>query len=897
MKTILTLCFLLSATFSFCQCPVNIDFESGNFTNWQCYIGRTYTTGGQNVININPSPPVDNRHEIISSSSTTPLDYYGNFPRHCPYSGSNFSVKLGNENSGFEAEGLSYTFQIPASADTFSITYFYAVVFENPGHPDPEQPRFFVTAYDVVTGNLINCASYNYVSTASIPGFQQSTVDSTVLFKDWTPASIDFSGLAGRQVRLEFKTADCTQGAHFGYAYLDVGTGCGGLTTVAALCGSSNSVVLNAPFGFQNYTWYNGNYSVVVGNQQNVTISPAPPANSLFHVDMVPYPGFGCRDTADAMVTALPVPDTPTAISLHEYCQFATAQALSASPSNPNSLLWYTNATGGIGATQAPVPSTASSGIFHYYVTQKVLFGCESERKEVKVIVNPTPISSFIVNNDRQCQGQNNFIFTNTTTNTLPNAVYTWDFGDGNSSTLPNPNHSYANYGTYTVKLNVLNLPNCDNTFTKQVYVLAEPLADFSYPPMICEQQTPVLLTDNSTVPGNLGSINEWRWLIGSTVSTAQSPIAFFANGGNLPVKLIVRTIEGCLSAEKLVNLQVHYRPKANFNFNGLFCENEIINFRDQSILPGNTSSDRISSWHWQIDNIINSSIQNPEFILAPGNHQINFISETNVGCKSIQKDSTFTIYGKPKIDIAINDSCINRDIFFNAISSNSNLVTKWFWNFNNQGFLQRNQFIIRRYTTEQNNPIKLIGQTVNGCKDTLTRPFRIYENHAFAGRDTIAALSQPVQLDAGGSNMLYYSWSPSLGLNSSSIRNPIANLDRDQLYVLNSMSIYGCDARSEIFIKRYKGPELFIPSAFTPNNDGLNDVLKVIPVGIKAFYSFAVYNRFGNRLFYTNDYTRGWDGTFHGEKSAPGTYVYLIRALDYHGKEIMKKGTVVLLR
>lgn len=897
MKLIFTLLSLLSSTFSFCQCPVNIDFESGNFSNWQCYIGTTYTSGVQNVINLSPSPPVNGRHEIISSSSMPLLDSYGNFPRLCPYSGSNFSVKLGNKNTDSEAEGISYTFQIPTSADTFSITYFYAVVFENPGHPEPEQPRFFVKAYDVLTGNLINCASYNYVSTASIPGFQKSTIDSTVLYKDWTPASIDFSGLAGRQVRLEFKTADCTKGAHFGYSYIDVGTGCGGLTTVAALCGSSNSVVLNAPYGFQNYTWYNANYSVVVGNQQNLTISPAPPANSLFHVDMVPYPGFGCRDTADAMVTALPVPDTPIARSIYDYCQFESAQQLSATPSNPNSLLWYTTYSGGIGASQAPIPSTASPGIFSYFVTQKVLFGCESERKEVIVNVKPTPNTSFIVNNNRQCQLTNNFIFTNNTTNTAANAVYTWDFGDGNSSTLPNPTHSYNNYGIYTVKLNVLNPPLCDNTYTSQVYVVADPVADFSYTPVVCERQTPVVLTNNSSVPGNSGSINQWRWIIGSTVSNAQSPASFLANGGNLPIKLVVGTTEGCFSSEKFVTLPVHYRPNADFNFTGIFCDNETINFRDQSILPVASSPDRVSIWHWQIDNIINSSVQNPELILSAGNHQINLISETNIGCKSIKKDSSFVIYGKPKISIEINDSCINRSIIYNAVSNNSNPVNAWFWNFNNEGPRYGNQSITRRYSYEQNNPIKLIGQTIKGCKDTLVRPFRIYENHAFAGHDTIAAISQPIQLNAGGTNMLYYSWSPSIGLNSNRIRNPIANLDRDQMYELMSMSIYGCESLSRIFIKRYKGPELFIPSAFTPNNDGLNDVLKVLPVGIKTFYSFSVYNRFGNRLFYTTDYSIGWDGTFRGEKSITGTYVYLIRALDYYGKEILKKGTVLLLR
>ena len=102
------------------NCPVNIDFELGNFTGWQCYIGSVDTANLSNVITLIPSPPVAGRQEIIDGQ-TAGNDPYGNFPKACPYSG-RYSVKLGNTGSGKEAEGISYTFQIPANADTFSLT-------------------------------------------------------------------------------------------------------------------------------------------------------------------------------------------------------------------------------------------------------------------------------------------------------------------------------------------------------------------------------------------------------------------------------------------------------------------------------------------------------------------------------------------------------------------------------------------------------------------------------------------------------------------------------------------------------------------------------------------------------------------------------------------------------
>src|SRR6185436_20929402 len=128
----------------------------------------------------------------------------------------------------------------------------------------------------IVSGAVIDCASYNYVSTSSLPGFQHSNLGFDVLYKDWTPASIDFSGLSGRQVTLEFKTADCTLGGHFGYAYLDVGSGCSNILATAPYCVETNSLLLNAPYGFQFYTWYNEDYTQVLGHDQNLTLSPPP---------------------------------------------------------------------------------------------------------------------------------------------------------------------------------------------------------------------------------------------------------------------------------------------------------------------------------------------------------------------------------------------------------------------------------------------------------------------------------------------------------------------------------------------------------------------------------------------------------------------------------------------
>lgn len=876
------------------NCPPNIDFENGTFSGWQCFTGQTYTNGNQNVIQLNPSPPTPGQHEIISAA-TAGLDRYGGFPTLCPYGG-NYSVKLGNNYSGAEAEGLSYTFQIPASVDTFSLTYYYAVVFEDPNHASYQQPRFFVTAYEVSTGALINCASYNYVSTSSLPGFEVSTVNNSVLYRNWTPASIDFSGLAGKTVRIEFKTADCTLGGHFGYAYVDVGTDCGGLIVAASLCGSTNSVQLSGPYGFKDYTWYNADYSVVVGNQQNVILTPPPPANTLFHVDMVPFPGFGCRDTADATVIPAPVPDTPIARSFYQYCQFQQATALTATASPGHDLLWYTTPTGGTAAAIPITPSTQTAGLFKYYVAQRKPFGCESPRKEILVNVTPLPTAAFSINGSTQCFKTQDFIFTNTSSNVTDSTVYSWNLGDGTISQQQQLHHVYANAGNYTVKLKVFTPPGCSHEISQTIKVAPNPVARAEFPASACENQTPITLKDVSYVPSGGGPISNWEWWTGSTVLTGQNPAPFLSAPGSLTVRQVVKTTDGCLSDTNTFTIAVHYRPLVQFSHSTLLCNNEPIRFTDKSALPREAAPDIINTWNWQFNNAITVTEKEFSIQLNAGPNRVTFFSETNMGCRSEVADSMIMINEKPVLGLTINDSCINRLIEYQALNLGGAPASKWFWDFGT-GLRQGPSRITNRYPYTLSLPIRLLAYTDKGCKDTLFRRFAIYKNDVITYLDTTAAIDQPVELNVGGGPGYQYNWSPATGLSSTVSGNPVATLDKDQLYELKSLSPQGCDAYSKIRVKRYAGPELFIPNAFTPNGDGRNDILRVFPVGIKVFNSFRIFNRMGVCLFHTSNASQGWDGTYKGVRQDPGTFVFVAEAITYTGKKIIKKGTVILIR
>lgn len=885
----------LSKAFSQNTCPPNLDFESGDFSNWECFTGSTETVAGKNKVSLTPSSPMYGRHEVISASDNPGMDAYGGFPKLCPYGG-NFSVKLGNDGTGAQAESISYTFQVPSTIDTFTFTYFYAVVFEDPQHTLPEQPRFFVTAYDVGTGALINCASYDYVSTASLPGFQKSAVNPRVLYKSWSPTSLQFAGLGGHTVRLEFRTADCTLGGHFGYAYMDVASACSNILATAPYCIETNSLILDAPFGFQTYTWYNSDFTSVIGSGQSFTLSPPPTTSGVFYVDVIPYPGFGCRDTLQAFVKALPVPDTPDAITTINYCQFQYSMPLTAKVLPGHQLIWYTSPVGGTGTTTAPLPPTSAAGAFKYYVSQKALFGCEGFRREITVNVIPTPLPSFTINSSRQCQNGNNFVFSSTSTN-LHHPSYTWEFGNGQtySSADTFSIHSYTSSGNFSVKLKATNAKTCTAEKIQMITVVPKPIASFTYPSLICENQTPVTLTDRSSVTGGIASINNWWWDINGKIVQGQMPASFTTSGGPLPVKLVVSTTEGCRSDTNAATLSIRYAPLPAFEIGDLLCTNEIVRFTDQSSMPAGSNGETIVKWYWTFDQTTTAALQNPSTRFSTGVHNARLIAETGVGCKSAGLDRSFEIHPKPQIRLDINDSCVFVPVTYTANDLSGNVI-KWSWNFGN-GFAAGPSSITSIYNTEGSRPFTLITHTDKNCKDTIYRPFTVYDNKSFAGKDTVAAVGEPVQLYGRGEPNMQYLWSPTTGLDSTTIENPVATLDRDQLYKLYTVTAKGCKKQSQILIKRFNGPELYVPSAFTPNNDGLNDRLKVIPVGIKSFGYLAVYDRNGQLIYRTSNYSQGWDGTFKGMKLGSGTFVYLTEAVDYRGKPMIRKGTVTLIR
>jgi gliding motility-associated-like protein len=165
----------------------------------------------------------------------------------------------------------------------------------------------------------------------------------------------------------------------------------------------------------------------------------------------------------------------------------------------------------------------------------------------------------------------------------------------------------------------------------------------------------------------------------------------------------------------------------------------------------------------------------------------------------------------------------------------------------------------------------------------------------AYAGPDTTIVMGQPYQLQAIGAPFAV--WSPSFDLDNPNVLNPIATLFVDRTYTVTVSTLDGCKGTATVKLKVIKGPEIYTPTVFTPNGDGKNDVLKVVPVGIVKLNYLRVYNRWGLVVFETTNSAVGWDGKIKDTTAPEGTYVYMVQGLSDKGKLITDKGTVILAR
>jgi gliding motility-associated-like protein len=405
----------------------------------------------------------------------------------------------------------------------------------------------------------------------------------------------------------------------------------------------------------------------------------------------------------------------------------------------------------------------------------------------------------------------------------------------------------------------------------------------------------PIQFSDSST---SFGNIVKWFWDFGDgTTDTIQNPPPhIYPAPGNYTVKLNILGNNGCISDTFKQQVVAGSKPLANFDFKSPpYCDDKLIPFNNLSQVDFGT----INTWNWTVNGnsfVITDAAPYAQQ-LPLGTNNISLQVSTKEGCLSDITNKTVTIYQHPEITISgTSQACRNDDAIFSSFNANAAVpLQQTYWNFGD-GNTDASFATSHSYADTGTYTIRAYSLAQNGCpSDTLSQNIIIYGTYANAGNDTIIAVGQPLQIQATGGK--YYSWSPSFGLSSASISNPVAILSNDITYIVTVSSNAGCPTSDSIKIKVYKGPTFYVPNAFTPNGDGKNDVFKFTAAGMIEIHFFKVFNRYGQMVYASTNAKQGWDGKVNGKLQTTDTYIWIIEGKDYTGKEIKQQGTVTLLR
>ncbi|MBK5284965.1 MAG: PKD domain-containing protein, partial [Bacteroidia bacterium] len=678
-----TLKYLLSATFIIvaltllnvnlakaqtAYCP-NTDFEMGNFTNWLGFTGTF-----PQLPNV-PTPGIVNgRHTIIASPAAPATD-----PNTCnnlqitPAFVGGYVCRLGNSSTGAQTEQLVYPLVVDSNNALF--VYRYAVVLQDPSHTPAEQPNFRIRVLDSL-GVVIDpvCGQYFVQSAANIPGFQSC---GTTRWKDWTTVGVNLSSYIGQTIRLEFTTADCSQGGHFGYAYLDCY--CIPMAISTEFCPGANQVILTAPVGFTGYLWSTGDTTPVttvnnptIGQQVTCTLTTVQNCSLVL--------------TTTLQSTIISPAFTSLAIPCNTSLQFTDNSTIT------NGQLvhweWNFNDTSPLDTNQNPLHTFPTPGVYNVTLYAYSVSGCVDSVTNQVTIFSP-PVADFSA--DTACLG-NMTSFTDLSL-VVGDVItgWSWDFGDLSSASSQNPQHTYTSAGNHAIQLIINTAAGCIDTIMHNVVVNPNPVIFTGGNPSACLGDSAVLVA---------GGASTYTWSPCATLSSCTGSSVMAGPDTTTTYTVTGTDVNGC-SATAAVTLSITPLPLVFTPANPEFCNGS---FADVCVTGA-----QIYSWSPQ------TGLSNP----SPDSSCVRItVSVTTVytvtgfsaeGCSA---SATFTVTVNPNpVPVIVPDGpvvfCIGEDVILDAGAGDS------LYNWNS------NAFTTQTITVISSGTFVVTVTDFNGCSGT----------------------------------------------------------------------------------------------------------------------------------------------------------------------------------
>lgn len=930
-------------------CPINIDWELGDTTGWLAFAGGPTSPPAASLpggVVTGPNPPLPGT--VLQTSITTPVpgfvtgrhtitntamaaDPYGGFAVVPPGGGQN-AFKLGDDNSNNGGEKVSFTFTVPAT-DDYAIKIMYAVVIENPpGHDPQEMPRLTISVKDV-NGNTVKdgCYDRNFIAGGDLPGF----IDvGGVQYKDWTELTLNLKGTANQTLTLEITTGDCSLGGHFGYGYFDVFE----CSTIEKIVMDScnldrKGAYLTAPPGYMTYEWYNSDYSQFIDTGRFVAFQPLTTTPDFYNVVCIPYPSVSfCNDTFET--------DLLANINIDKL-DFTCTEPNAGISLNVNAIggqgalsYAWTEYNGGntLSCTSCATP-TATTPVSDFY---KVLVSDDAGCKK-------SEIASVGVN-ENALDAKDDFVFCHpgytsldvTPSGPLPIEPVTCGTGtacptptllevrtefrdaiNGKSDTSTVLNPFAAQYSSghmqfilkwedlYKARLRYGTLTslgfeivdpgavNFDNFTISLACTKLSALSDFVTNTTVVYTGVPP--TTLPTAGWNDFTFDQpFNWdtaqniivdiCFSNAVTSTPATVIALNTGSTDAIMDYTNAIGANVCATDPAEVRKYYTGRPSMRFG--YCKSPDRPF-DYLWTPGTFLSDSTAK-----DPIAYITETTKYYITSIGGSDCPLIDSVTVTVPI----HDYVVY---PLDTTV---CLDEPFLMTASGTFSSV--EWF-----DYDPLTNVFSTPPSELSCNNcpnPIALprdsmMYAVVYTDKDACTDTFYVNVNVKplppvkIVNNDTVIKYGTDIMLLVQGAYL--YTWTPSSSLSNPNIVNPMASPLDPTLYVVYGIGENGCRKLDSVMVDIDYSTNLFVPTAFSPNGDGKNDVFRVSNITFQRLQEFKVFNRWGQEIFSTTDIRSGWDGSWRGQPQDMGVYQYIIKVSSPDGIIKTYKGDVTLVR
>ncbi|MCR4965954.1 MAG: gliding motility-associated C-terminal domain-containing protein [Bacteroidales bacterium] len=468
------------------------------------------------------------------------------------------------------------------------------------------------------------------------------------------------------------------------------------------------------------------------------------------------------------------------------------------------------------------------------------------------------------------------------------NTTYFWDFGDGTTSNQPTPSHYYNQTGNYTITLIVQDNSSCNlaDTLTRTLFVLSNGSDDLP-PVTTCEGESQQI----GLPPANDVS---YQWVITEAMSdpSISNPIV---NPDNSMLYMLVAQLDGC--ADTLYQWVYVNDFDISYNDLNVCCEDSSVMLHveydhqqsitvDWSDLPDFTHILAQNS-----DSLLVAPVQTTTYYVRLSDGDCEVIRPMTVIISSItlSEDPDFVICFEDGISLGL------------SIEGSDSYTYHWQFEDGTHSF-DPHPYVSPQHSmgysimvTNQYGCHKQFSGEIVRREGTFEFPLDAWCDPCSVWAGTPAAI---FSTDYGDSYT--YQWTPEQGLTTPDSSATVVNVMHTTTFTVHVTDTFGCDKDDTVTIVvehvTCDDPYVFVPNLFTPNGDGINDILYVRSEILDEFY-FAVYSRWGEKVFETTSQQEGWDGYYKGKQCQNGVYDYYLKGSCLDGQELLMKGNVTLSR